>query len=64
MKNNPQKYATLKFKSLSSAEKFKVKVCSEFLIKIDGKGMYSVRFKINKSIPLSENYHKNRLKYD
>ena len=56
-----QKYATKKFYSLKSAESFKLKVGSNFNIvrkkddKNNGRYLYHIRFKIDKSKPKYHN---------
>ena len=58
---NLQRYATRKFFSLKSAIAFKEKVNSGFAINKETEtGLYSIRFKIDKSIPKSLTYHLNK----
>jgi hypothetical protein len=62
MKNKPQKYATVIFKSLVSAEGFKKELGDRCLqtIKQDKLGNYKVRFLIDKSRPLVDRSMRNK----
>ena len=58
MSKQLQRYATRKFHSLLNATNFKHKIGSNFDIKHEEQtNLYSIRFKINTSIPKSLTYH-------